>query len=272
MWASAAKNGRGRFTNSERWRGPRESLKKPACPRPPPARIAGIYRYPVKGLTPEQLGRADLSPGQTLPADRRYAIENGPSGFDPAAPKWLPKPHFLMLMRDEWLAGAAHPFRRCDQRPDDPPQRRGSWPQGDLETAEGRRDHRELLRRDLCRPDQGTAEGAGKPGPQLFGCRPQGRLHHQSRQRPRHREHGRRAGPSAALPRQPLCRGLAGLARIRPARPTLAIGDVQAEGGEAHRPLRRRQCRSRHRRSATSPSRRRCSAGSATPIAGSMPK
>ena len=70
-----------------------------------PARIAGIYRYPVKGLTPEQLSHAELKPGHTLLADRRYAIENGPSGFDPAAPKWLPKAHFLMLMRDEWLAG-----------------------------------------------------------------------------------------------------------------------------------------------------------------------
>src|SRR5215510_3026600 len=70
-----------------------------------PARITGIYRYPVKGMTPEPLGHAELKPGQTLPADRRYAIENGPSGFDPEEPKWLPKPHFLMLMRDEWLAG-----------------------------------------------------------------------------------------------------------------------------------------------------------------------
>ncbi len=75
-----------------------------------PARIAGIYRYPVKGLTPEQLSRAELKPGQTLLADRRYAIENGPSGFDPAEPKWLPKPHFLMLMRDEWLAGLRTQF------------------------------------------------------------------------------------------------------------------------------------------------------------------
>jgi uncharacterized protein len=74
-------------------------------PAPRPARIAGIYRYPVKGLSPEPLGRADLRPGETLKADRRYAIENGPSGFDPTAPKWLPKPNFLMLMRDEWLAG-----------------------------------------------------------------------------------------------------------------------------------------------------------------------
>jgi uncharacterized protein len=72
---------------------------------PSSAKIDSIYRYPVKGLTPEQLARVALTPGQTLPADRRYAIENGPSGFDPAAPKWLPKPHFLMLMRDEWLAG-----------------------------------------------------------------------------------------------------------------------------------------------------------------------
>src|SRR5438445_13202704 len=74
------------------------------------ARIAGIYRYPLKGLTPEQLSRAELKPGQTLLADRRYAIENGPSGFDPTEPKWLPKPHFLMLMRDEWLAGLRTQF------------------------------------------------------------------------------------------------------------------------------------------------------------------
>jgi uncharacterized protein len=69
-----------------------------------PAEITGLYRYPVKGLTPETLQTVALRPGQTLPADRRYAIENGPSGFDPAAPAWLPKTVFLMLMRDEWLA------------------------------------------------------------------------------------------------------------------------------------------------------------------------
>src|SRR5215469_1561469 len=69
-----------------------------------PAEIAGLYRYPVKGLTPEPLKTVALSVGETLPADRRYAIENGPSGFDPAAPAWLPKTVFLMLMRDEWLA------------------------------------------------------------------------------------------------------------------------------------------------------------------------
>jgi MOSC domain-containing protein len=68
------------------------------------ARIQAIYRYPVKGLSPQALGRTELKPGLTLPADRLYAIENGPSGFDPAAPAYFPKVQFLMLMRNERLA------------------------------------------------------------------------------------------------------------------------------------------------------------------------
>ena len=68
------------------------------------ARIANLYRYPVKGLSPEPLPSVSVQPGQTFPADRRYAIENGPSGFDPAAPAWLAKSHYLMLMRNERLA------------------------------------------------------------------------------------------------------------------------------------------------------------------------
>ena len=68
------------------------------------ATLKSIYRYPVKGLSPERLDDVRLEVGQTLPADRKYAIENGPSGFDPAAPGYLPKNRFLMLMRNERLA------------------------------------------------------------------------------------------------------------------------------------------------------------------------
>jgi uncharacterized protein len=75
-----------------------------------PAQIASLYRYPVKGLSPEPLPRVALRVGETLPADRRYAIENGPSGFDPASPVWMPKSYFLMLMRDERLAGLRSHF------------------------------------------------------------------------------------------------------------------------------------------------------------------
>ena len=68
------------------------------------AKIQSIYRYPVKGLSPEPLPRTELSAGKTIPFDRMYAIENGPSGFDPASPAYLPKQRFLMLMRNARLA------------------------------------------------------------------------------------------------------------------------------------------------------------------------
>jgi MOSC domain-containing protein len=104
----------------------------------PIAYIAGLYRYPVKGLTPEPLRTAPLRIGQTLPADRRYAIENGPSGFDPAAPAWKVKTAYLMLMRNERLASFKSQF-------DDATnvltirQAGAIVAQGDLETASGRK-------------------------------------------------------------------------------------------------------------------------------------
>ena len=66
--------------------------------------VSALYRYPVKGLTPERLEEAHVAPGKTLPGDRVYAIENGPGRFNPDEPKHLPKINFLMLMRNERLA------------------------------------------------------------------------------------------------------------------------------------------------------------------------
>jgi uncharacterized protein YcbX len=68
------------------------------------ASVENLYRYPVKGLSPEPLERAALSVGDYFPGDRLFAIENGPAGFDPAAPTHQPKIKFLMLMRNERLA------------------------------------------------------------------------------------------------------------------------------------------------------------------------
>jgi uncharacterized protein YcbX len=99
--------------------------------------VAALYRYPVKGLSPEPLQQARLEVGATVPFDRAYAIENGPIGFDPAAPKYFPKQRFLMLMKNERLAAlrtgfdeASHTLTiRHDGR---------EVARGDLRTAEGR--------------------------------------------------------------------------------------------------------------------------------------
>jgi len=66
--------------------------------------VTGLFRYPVKGLSPDPLDKVELRPGEPIPHDRTWAIENGPGRFDPDAPRYLPKINFLMLMRDERLA------------------------------------------------------------------------------------------------------------------------------------------------------------------------
>lgn len=102
-----------------------------------PATLWSIYRYPVKGLSPEPVAVAALSPGATLAGDRSYAIENGPSGFDPAAPAYLPKQRFLMLMKNERLARLATRFE--DDKHLLVIRRDGQEvARGDLRTAQGR--------------------------------------------------------------------------------------------------------------------------------------
>jgi len=66
--------------------------------------ITAIYRYPVKGMSAEPLGRVTLRPGECLPQDRRFAIALAATRFDCERPEWLSKSHFVMLMRDEKLA------------------------------------------------------------------------------------------------------------------------------------------------------------------------
>lgn len=100
------------------------------------AQIRSLYRYPIKGLSAENLGSTQLAAGRPIAADRLYAIENGPSGFDPAAPAYFPKIRFLMLMRNESLA-------RLDTRFDEATHR-----------LSVRQDGREVVAGSLC-----TAEG-----------------------------------------------------------------------------------------------------------------
>jgi uncharacterized protein YcbX len=103
----------------------------------PPATLQAIYRYPVKGLSAEPLQRAELAPRDTVAGDRIYAVENGPTGFDPAAPHYMPKQRYLMLMRNERLARLRTRFDPASHTLTIEAEGREAA-RGDLRTPEGR--------------------------------------------------------------------------------------------------------------------------------------
>lgn len=96
------------------------------------ARITALYRYPVKGFSPEALDVVDLVAGETMPWDRAFAIENGPSGFDPEAPAHISKMRFYCLARVADLAKFATRF--------DPATCRFTLEEDGATVAEGRLD------------------------------------------------------------------------------------------------------------------------------------
>ncbi len=78
---------------------PRKGTDMPATPQ-----VQALYRYPVKGLSPEPLTNVRLEADRGFPLDRAYAVTDGSWAFDPARPAPVPKTKFLMLARHERLA------------------------------------------------------------------------------------------------------------------------------------------------------------------------
>jgi hypothetical protein len=66
--------------------------------------ITALYRYPVKGLSPEPLQAVPLQAGLGFPRDREWAVTNGRWTYDAAQYAPRPKTDFLMLMQHEQLA------------------------------------------------------------------------------------------------------------------------------------------------------------------------
>jgi uncharacterized protein YcbX len=130
------------------------------------AHVASLYRHPVKGFTPERLDRVELVAGQCFPCDRLYAVEDGPSGFDPAAPAHISKMKFAVLAKIPQVARARTAYDAAtgvftaqaegqadfagDLRGDDGRRRFEAWladllgdaVQGPLRVVEGPGDHR----------------------------------------------------------------------------------------------------------------------------------
>ena len=76
--------------------------------------IVALHRYPIKGFSPEPVSDATLEVGGPFPNDRLFAVENGPSGFDPDAPKFIPKRRFAVLARSALVASVHTRFDEAD--------------------------------------------------------------------------------------------------------------------------------------------------------------
>ena len=100
--------------------------------------LTHIYRYPIKGLSPEPLHEVSLSPGRSLPVDRAFALARPGGAVDIETPRWARKSNFLCLMLDEQLASVRTEF-------DDASRRLTVWQDGapvlaaSVDTADGRR-------------------------------------------------------------------------------------------------------------------------------------
>lgn len=75
--------------------------------------IRRLQRFPVKGMSAEGIDSVELEAGQGVPGDRMFGFARHGSGFDPAAPKPLPKDRFVVLVNVARLAGLK---TRLDQR------------------------------------------------------------------------------------------------------------------------------------------------------------
>jgi uncharacterized protein YcbX len=60
-------------------------------------RLRHIYRYPVKGFTPDPLEHCDLEPGRGVPFDRAAAFTSGNLKDPPRKNGWVPARTFLQL-------------------------------------------------------------------------------------------------------------------------------------------------------------------------------
>ena len=105
-------------------------------------RLIRIHRFPVKGLSPQPLEAAELSPDRPIPGDRRFALAHGSSGFDPAHPRWEKKAHFLNWARSPQVAALHCAFdaggTRITVADLDPETSLGQIDDADLTKPEGR--------------------------------------------------------------------------------------------------------------------------------------
>jgi uncharacterized protein YcbX len=78
--------------------------------------IAALFRHPIKGFTPQKVASAYLTSGAAFPGDRLFAVEDGPSGFDPESPAWISKQRFAVLAKIAEVARARTDYDEASGR------------------------------------------------------------------------------------------------------------------------------------------------------------
>ena len=66
-------------------------------------KIKNIVRYPIKGLSGENLENITLEKNQVLPGDREFAFARSYVKYEENNPIYLRKTNFLALVREEKL-------------------------------------------------------------------------------------------------------------------------------------------------------------------------
>lgn len=79
-------------------------------------KIDSLWRYPLKGFTPERVDEALLKAGGFFPFDRIYALEVGPSGYDRDDPRFLSKMKYAVLARFPAVARLKTRYDEYDDR------------------------------------------------------------------------------------------------------------------------------------------------------------
>lgn len=73
-------------------------------------KIEQLYHYPVKGLSAQILNYVPLEAGRGFPFDRVLGFARHDSGFFPGIASPIPKDRFLVLLKEERLAGLTSHF------------------------------------------------------------------------------------------------------------------------------------------------------------------
>ena len=78
--------------------------------------IKQITKYPIKGLSGQNLESVFLEQNQVLPGDREFAFARSNVQFNPEEPVYLKKSNFLALVKEEKLARLKTEFNSSTQQ------------------------------------------------------------------------------------------------------------------------------------------------------------